>query len=59
MQDDDVIIIKNKDIPSEYPDYEKDFFDDLVANKENIIKKLRNIDNKLKLSSLEIYGEDK
>ncbi len=59
MQDDDVIIIKNKDIPSEYPDYEKDFFDDLVANKENIIKKSRNIYNKLKLSSLEIYGEDK
>ena len=59
MQDDDVIIIKNKDIPSEYPDYEKDFFNDLVANKENIIKKSRNIYNKLKLPSLEIYGEDK
>ena len=54
-----VIITKNKDIPEEYPEFEKDFFKALVRSEKNKIEQTTNLYSRLSLSSLEKHGEDK
>ena len=54
-----IILTKIKDISSDAPEYEKDFFRSLVRSEKNKIEETTNLYGKLHLSDLEKYGETK